>query len=200
MERSESQLADDKDRRKYFYMVGIGVLLGLGIGAILLATVGLIGNKSVELTTNNNEGSALVPAIGSPAPDFELSELEGGTIKLSDLRDKVVVINFWATWCGPCAYEMPYFQKFYARNASKFELLAVNNQETVEQITPFVSELKLTYPILLDKDAEVTRLYQVIGFPTTIFIDHSGIIKFLHVGVMTEEEFVEYMNKMGVSG
>ncbi len=138
------------------------------------------------------------PQVNAPAPDFELENLTGEITHLSNYQGKVVVLNFWATWCGPCTDEMPFFQEIYENYASEIAVLAVNNQETVDKVSPFVEELGLTYEILMDNDGGVATQYQVIGFPTTYFIDPNGIIKYLHVGVLTEEQLDGYLNLLGV--
>ena len=93
---------------------------------------------------------------------------------------------------------MPLFQEIYESYGSEIAVLAVNNQESVDRVKPFVEELGLTYEILMDNDGSVAMQYQVLGFPTTYFIDPNGIIKFLHVGVLTEEQLDGYLNLLGV--
>jgi peroxiredoxin len=93
---------------------------------------------------------------------------------------------------------MPFFQEIYEGYASEIVVLAVNNQESVDKVSPFVEELGLTYEILMDYDGGVATQYHVLGFPTTYLIDPNGIIKFLHVGVLTEEQLDGYLNLLGV--
>ena len=73
-----------------------------------------------------------IPAIGKPAPEFELTNINGDTVRLSDYKGKTVAINFWATWCSPCVFELPVFQEYYQNESDSFEILAVNNQESVK--------------------------------------------------------------------
>jgi peroxiredoxin len=179
----------------------VGVLIGIGLGAIIFAGIGLYQSGSMNFTNDSDQTQKLstIPAIGKPAPDFALTNLEGDTVRLSDLYGKPVAINFWATWCSPCIYELPIFQKHFLKNGDRFEILAVNNQESQPIVEPFVDEMGLTFDILLDLDAEVAVLYQVVGFPTTYFIDSKGITRAKHIGVLNEDQFRGYLKQIGIS-
>lgn len=187
--------------QKFLNILILGVLIGVGAGALVFAGLGLY---QTEILKSKNPQSALqdqsfVPSVGNPAPDFELENLDGETIRLSNFRGKPVAINFWATWCSPCVFELPIFQKHYIKNKNGIEILAVNNQESTQIVKPFVEELGLTFEILLDQDADINRLYQVIGLPTTYFIDKEGIIRIKHVGVLEEDQFLSYLEQIGVT-
>ena len=122
---------------------------------------------------------------GHLAPDFTLKTLEGNTVRLSELRDKkVVLINFWATWCPPCRLEMPTMQQIYSEYRDRgFEILAVNIEPNATQaISDFVRELRLTFPILLDPDMKITRKFRVIGLPVSVLIDRQGIVRAKEIG------------------
>lgn len=181
-------------------IISVGVLIGMGLGALFVSGLVLATNSFSQPKAGMIEevDSDDAPQINAPAPDFELKSLTGEKKHLADYQGKVVVLNFWATWCGPCKDEMPFFQEIYERYGSEIAVLAVNNQETVDKVSPFVEELGLTYEILMDNDGSVATQYQVIGFPTTYFIDPNGIIKFLHVGVLTEEQLDGYLDLLGV--
>ena len=181
-------------------IISVGVLIGMGLGALFVSGLVLATNSFSQPEAGMIEevDSDDAPQINAPAPDFELKSLTGEKKHLADYQGKVVVLNFWATWCGPCKDEMPFFQEIYERYGSEIAVLAVNNQETVDKVSPFVEELGLTYEILMDNDGSVATQYQVIGFPTTYFIDPNGIIKFLHVGVLTEEQLDGYLDLLGV--
>ena len=181
-------------------IISAGVLIGMGLGVLFISGLVLATNSFSQPKAGMIEevDSGDAPQVNAPAPDFELESLTGEKKHLSDFQGKVVVLNFWATWCGPCTYEMPFFQEIYESYASEIAVLAVNNQESVDRVSPFVEELGLTYEILMDKDGGVAMQYQVLGFPTTYFIDPNGIIKFHHVGVLTEEQLDGYLNLLGV--
>ena len=125
------------------------------------------------------------PEEGHLAPDFALETLNGKTVRLSDLRGKkVALINFWATWCPPCRLEMPTMQQIYTEHKGKgFEVLAINIEpDAKEEIRDFMTELRLTFPVLLDSDMKVTRTYRLIGLPASILIDRQGIIRSRQIG------------------
>ena len=125
------------------------------------------------------------PEEGHLAPDFALKTLDGKTVRLSDLRGKkVVLINFWATWCPPCRSEMPTMQQIYTEYKGKgFEILAINIEpDSKDEIRDFMKELRLTFPVLLDSDMKVTRTYRLIGLPVSMLIDRQGIIRSKTIG------------------
>ena len=138
--------------------------------------------------------SAPSPREGFLAPDFTLDTLDGNTVTLSELRGKVVVINFWATWCPPCRAETPALQKSYEQyKDSGVVILGVDltNQDVISEVESFVQEFGLTYPILLDRDGSVSNsLYQIKGLPSTFFVNREGIIRTVLVGGPMSEAFI----------
>ena len=118
-----------------------------------------------------------------PAPDFRLPDLAGKSVTLSDYRGKVVFLNFWATWCGPCRFEAPSLQRLYERMAGEdFEILAVSLDDRKEVIRSFAVQYDLHFPILWDQDQKVSRLYGVTGVPFSVLIDRRGQIVFTIFG------------------
>ncbi len=120
-----------------------------------------------------------VPATvreGSPAPDFSLPLLKGGTARLSDYRGKVVLINVWATWCDPCKQEMPSMEKLYqSLKGQPFEILASSvDARGATDVTPFAYKYGLTFPILLDTGKKLPDLFQTTGYPESFIIDKNG--------------------------
>lgn len=115
---------------------------------------------------------------GSPAPDFTLTDITGKKISLSELKGKVVLLNFWATWCGPCKAEMPALNRLYLELKDKgFVILAVSLDTAEKPVKSFIAEKKLAFPVLMDSDKELSfDLYAVMGLPTTFIIDKKGII------------------------
>ena len=127
------------------------------------------------------------PAIGHPAPDFTLSTPDGQPWVLSDLRGKPVVLNFWATWCGPCRAEMPELQRLHERLASAgVTVLGINQSETPQAIANYQQALGVDFPTVIDQRLGVSRQYLVNSIPTTFFIDREGVIRSMFIGPMTD--------------
>jgi thiol-disulfide isomerase/thioredoxin len=122
--------------------------------------------------------------IGKPAPDFALLLEDGRHTTLSDLRGRPVVINFWATWCGPCRIEMPELMRAAAEDPN-LVMLAVNVQESREQVSPFADEFAMAVPVVIDPAGAIKTFYAVRGLPTTYFIDKSGEIAAIYAGTLT---------------
>ncbi|HLQ98162.1 MAG TPA: redoxin domain-containing protein [Candidatus Dormibacteraeota bacterium] len=189
----------------------------LGIGIIVIL-VGIMifnfidekndGSSSMLNTVENAENDDLLPLEmsgikeGEFAPDFKLETLDGDNVQLSDYRGKKVLLNFWATWCGPCRKEMPAMQEFYDEFGDDIEILAVNlngtnAEKTVNDVQDFMDEFDFTYPILLDIDTSVGNEYMVMGLPSTYFIGTDGKIKApIKMGEMTYEYMVEMMETL----
>lgn len=118
------------------------------------------------------------PQVGGPAPPFTLNDLEGRPVTLTDYKGKVVLLNFWATWCEPCKKEMPEIQAAYEQYKEQgLAVLAVNFGENADPTVSFVHHGRLTFPVLLDRNASVAERYAVINLPVTFFIDPDGIIR-----------------------
>lgn len=119
------------------------------------------------------------------APDFSLPDLDGKTRKLSDYRGKVVLVNFWASWCPPCRHEMPSMEKLYLELKGKpFQVLACDQQEDFDTVFAFTGQLDPapTFPLLLDKKSAVAKAFGVPGLPTSFLIDKEGRIAYRAVG------------------
>ncbi len=145
-----------------------------------------------------------VPGLkkGDTPPDFELSTLSGDVVKLSDLEGKKVVLNFWASWCGPCKAEMPHMQKYYKKNKDKdnVEIIAVNLSSTeklgIDGVEQFVDAYGLTFPIPMDREGVVMDQYQVMTIPTTYMIGTDGTIAHKIVGPMDEKMLKELIKSL----
>jgi cytochrome c biogenesis protein CcmG/thiol:disulfide interchange protein DsbE len=125
------------------------------------------------------------PREGFLAPDFTLERIDGETLTLSDLRGRVVVINFWASWCPPCRAEMPALQEVYENNRGQgLGILAVNAtyQDQEAEAKALANEMDLSFPILLERTGEMAREYQLRAMPSTFFIDREGVIRKVILG------------------
>jgi len=134
-------------------------------------------------------GSANAAADGGPAPDFTLKSLTGKNMKLSELAGNVVLINFWASWCGPCREEMPLLNELHNRyEPLGFTVLGVNVEEDVNAAKGFLKNFPADFPVLLDNTNRVSRQYKVVAMPTTVVVDRDGNMRFLHQGYKSGDE------------
>ena len=125
--------------------------------------------------------AALAPSM--PAPDFTLKNAEGGNLRLGELKGRVVLVNFWATWCGPCKIEMPHLNRIYEKYKSAgFVLLGVNIDEDPKQAVALATRMGLKFPVLLDTDKSVSRRYALDSMPGTVLIDRDGKVRHVHRG------------------
>ena len=117
-----------------------------------------------------------VPAGGEGAPNFTLTSLDGSVVTLSDLRGQVVVLDFWATWCGPCEESLPHLQALHQQYADQGVIvLAINVEENRDQVSRFIQDNSYTFTVLLDSDGAVSNAYGVWGIPYTVVVDQSGV-------------------------
>jgi cytochrome c-type biogenesis protein len=134
-------------------------------------------------------------AVGDRAPDFQTVTDSGEPVTLSDLRGQVVLLNFWATWCGPCRVEMPEFQQQYdARAGDGFTILAVNSGESPEIVRGFREAFGLTFPLALDQSAAIQAQYGLFSYPTTMLLDRDGVIVARHFGPLTAERIDQLLD------
>jgi thiol-disulfide isomerase/thioredoxin len=139
------------------------------------------------------------PVVGVQVEDFILPDLQERTIQLSQYRGKVVVLNFWATWCTPCKDEMPLLQKYADALKSKIVVIGINSQEAVVDVKAFVDANALSFPIALDGNGEILRKFLVHNYPTTFFIDPNGILRDQHIGTLSDELMNGYLRNAGVN-
>ncbi len=135
--------------------------------------------------------NAAVPAIApsSAAPDFTLHTMNGPNMRLQEQRGRVVMVNFWATWCGPCRQEMPQLNRLYEKyHAAGFVLLGVNVDDDQRKAAEVAGKLGVTFPVLLDTDKTVSKLYDLSTMPSTVIIDRDGKVRYVHRGYLTGYE------------
>jgi peroxiredoxin len=148
--------------------------------------------SGIGLITACDEYTGQGLQAGDPAPDFQFQNAAGEPVALSDFRGNVVMINFWATWCGYCKMEMPYIQQVYDEWQEKgLVLLAIDLGEDADTVAKFIQEQGLSFPVLLDSDMKVATQYKVASLPTTLFIDKDGIIQGIQVGAFSSKEVIE---------
>lgn len=124
-------------------------------------------------------------AIKAPAPDFTLRSTNGSNTRLQEQRGRVVLINFWATWCGPCKQEMPHLNRLYDKyRAAGFVLLGVNVDDDAQKAAGVAQKWEMKFPVLLDTDKKISELYELGTMPSTVLIDRDGRVRYIHKGYL----------------
>ena len=131
--------------------------------------------------------------------NFTLTDLQGNSWTLKDLKGKVVLVNFWATWCPPCRKEMPDLEALYNRYKDQgFLILALSEDEETNKVAPFIAEHKITYPILLDPGQKVNNLFQVEGIPKSFVYNREGKLVAQSIDMRTQRQFLEMLAQAGL--
>ena len=140
--------------------------------------------------------ATFVSASSPVAPSFTLPSRSGDIVSLQDLKGQVVMVNFWASWCGPCRQEMPLLDQMHKRySALGFTLLGVNVEANTKDAERWLADTPVSFPILFDKESKVSAMYDVSAMPSTVFIDRKGNVRYLHRGYKPGDES-EYLNQI----
>jgi peroxiredoxin len=188
-------MIDINSRRRLNFLGLSASVLAIIIGALLLIRPSIQAPTVVAVPTKSSTG-LIGPAgktvrAGDMAPDFELATLDGQIIKLSDLKGQPVLVNFWATWCGPCKEEMPLIVDAYAAHqANGLRVLAIDTTafDDVQDVKKFVANYQMTFDVLLDMDDSVGTGWNTLGLPSSYFIDRTGKVVVVNIGQMTASE------------
>ena len=148
---------------------------------------------------------AVIPALasaaaalrtGAPAPAFQLNSNSGKPVALADLRGRIVLLNFWASWCGPCRQEMPILEQLNRQYRNKgVTLLGVNVEPDSGAAVDWLRATPVSFPILFDADSKVSKLYEVQGMPNTVILDRKGNVRYIHRGYSAGAEN-EYLDQI----
>ncbi|HTQ37304.1 MAG TPA: TlpA disulfide reductase family protein [Steroidobacteraceae bacterium] len=139
---------------------------------------------------------ALAGTPSGPAPQFQLQSIAGAPVSLGQFKGQVVMINFWASWCGPCRKEMPILDKLYAKyKPMGFTMIGVNVEPDSKDALQWLKATPVTFPILFDTKSEVSKAYQVTGMPSTVIVDRKGNLRWLHSGYKPGDEN-EYLDQI----
>jgi cytochrome c biogenesis protein CcmG/thiol:disulfide interchange protein DsbE len=164
------------------------------VNGIRVATLSLLLVVIVVACSEAEPDASVGVSVGSLAHNFSLESLDGETVSLSDLEGNVVLVNFWATWCPPCQAEIPDFEEAYRqRGGDGLVVLGVNVEEPASQVLPFVTDMGMTYPVLLDRDGRISREYRALGLPTSVLVDRDGVIRFRQEGILTASELAWHL-------
>jgi peroxiredoxin len=163
----------------------------LAATAALLALAAACSNYQAEKVAEAAKGSRSGKdgVELQPAPDFALQDADGKTIRLSEYKGKVVLLDFWATWCGPCKIEIPWFMEFQRKYKDRgFTVIGVSMDDGWQVVKPFVEEFKMNYPVVLGDDETAAKFGNVEVLPTTFIIDKEGRIVEMHKGLVSKDE------------
>ena len=148
--------------------------------------------QGLGIITGVSSDSTSDLGIGKPAPDFWFDNAEGQSTSLSDFKGKIVLLNFWTTWCTYCRQQMPYIEQVYEEwPGEELVVLAINVGESSDDVASFMQSQELTHPVLLDSKGQVYTRYVVPGLPTTFFIDKEGLIQNYRIGAFESTEQIE---------
>lgn len=173
--------------------------------AVLIVTAALLGGAWIVVSRDATAESspttlAEAPIVGHPAPDFTLVDSVGQPVALSDYASSAagrpVVLNFWATWCAPCRIEMPHLQNASRKYDGRATILGINQGEPAEMVSEFGNEFDISYPLLVDAGSSVSRLYNVTGLPTTVFIDAGGVVREVVIGMVSQAVLEDRIERM----
>lgn len=159
------------------------------LAAVLLISLAACGQTGSVPPAHSDAG---VIEVGAAAPDFTAALVDGGTFQLSGQEGKAVLLNFWATWCGPCVGEMPAFTRLVETYGDQLALLAVNCSEAETTVTDFLEKNGYTFPVALDPDGAIAALYPTDGIPYTLIIAPDGTISSIQLGASGADEMFDH--------
>jgi thiol-disulfide isomerase/thioredoxin len=197
-------------------VLGGAVILALGVTLFLLLSSGgdddppaAPGDSgTIPVPTSDGDATPVAntgvlepnrPEVGEVAPNFALPDArEPARVRqLADFRGQVVVLNFWATWCGPCKREMPEFEAAQRALGDEVAVVGVNYRESPEAAVAFLDDLEATFSAVIDGDGEVAEHYRVRGLPVTYFLDREGVVRHIEIGEVSAEELGQYLTEAG---
>jgi len=198
----ETKTEKDRSKRTLFVIAAV---------VVVLVVIGVVWGLSAE-RENRAEAPAdelaqpatnelrPEPTAGHPAPDFTLTTLDGEVVSLSDFQGRPVIVNFWASWCGPCRLEMPHLQEAYTtRQDDGVVVLGVNltkRENDTGDVAAFLEEFGVTFPVVLDEEGDVATLYEVRGQPASVFIDAVGDVQTVFYGPVNQQFIDERIAEM----
>ncbi|MFI5247938.1 MAG: peroxiredoxin family protein [Nitrospirales bacterium] len=164
------------------------------VQVVIVLLVALVGLPAL----NGWSMGSRVPTVGSQAEDFRLTDLDGKSQSLSQYRGKIVLVNFWATWCKPCTTEMPAMQSSFDKLRDKgFVVLAINELEDDAKVREHIKQYGHTFPVLMDRDNKVANQFGVYGLPVSVFIDQEGRVQeYIKGGLLTEQKIDDVLAKI----
>lgn len=188
--------------RKFILIITMIVLVLFVVDQFILKDKGLI-SKTDENKYEVIKDAGTLPVgikVENQAPNFQVKDLNGNQVSLADYRGKKILLNFWASWCPPCKAEMPHMEELYKElKDDGWVILALNmtnTEDSLENVTAFARDQKLTFPILLDEKGEVSSVFEILAYPTSYFIDSSGVIRNKVTGALDKEKMYRELMRL----
>jgi thiol-disulfide isomerase/thioredoxin len=178
-----------KSKNLLLVLAGFFVMLMIGAGILYGTLADSVRPETATITSPPAKQPAPQEGMFIPAPDFTVYDGEENPVKLSDYFGKPIVLNFWASWCGPCQMEMPHFEQAYLDLGEDVQFLMVNmtgGRETRKSAQDFLDEMGYTFPVLFDLDMDALYNYRVYSLPMTVFIDGAGNVQDMAIGAIDE--------------
>ncbi len=172
----------------------VRILAMMMVGLGLLATGAMFVMLLDQRAASAQDFSAVPAKVNFSSPELNLKDLSGKPVSLTDYRGSVVLVNLWATWCPPCREEMPTLQAFYEKYKDDgFVLIAIDQEETLEVVQPFVDEFGLTFPVWLDEEYEAERLFKTMNLPSSYVIDRDGTVRLTWIGGISKRNLEKFV-------
>ena len=175
--------------------LGTAIFIALLSAGLAIIAPGTNSGMSVQSDEVVESGSV---SVNSLSPIFSLPDISGITVRLDEYLGKVVVLNYWATWCAPCKEEMPILDQYGLEHPDSVVILGIAVGDSEESVRSYIDEMNISYPILIDKTGVVGSVYHVVGYPTTYFVDAKGIIRGKYIGLMTPRILQQNLIPLGI--
>jgi peroxiredoxin len=173
------------------------VLLVIGAGLVMVALAAILTLPKAQEQVASQGISAIPATVNFPAPDVQLSDLNGQLVALADFHGQVILYNAWATWCPPCKEEMPTLQAYYEEyKENGFVIVAIEDGQPIEEVRAFVDEHRLTFPIWPDPQYKATTAFRTNSLPTSFVIDREGTVRLTWTGAISRAMLEEYVTPL----
>jgi thiol-disulfide isomerase/thioredoxin len=183
-------------KKKIILFIAVAIFLALLVAGLAAVSPGTDSGQPDHTSKVVESGSV---SVNSPAPIFSLPDIPGTTVRLDEYLGKIVILNFWATWCAPCKEEMPILDDYGLEHPDSVSILGIAVGDSEESVRSYMEEVNVNYPILIDETGVVGSVYHVVGYPTTYFVDAKGIIRGKYIGLMSLRILQQNLITLGIT-